>query len=560
MEDDSSIYIEESAERRPFSNAVHAANPPIWLLPAVILLIVAGFFVSTIDLGLQPMWIDESIAVLPALSIVEHGIPLSPFDLDYMPWQLEYGLWDPATPLYRYVVGLIFALLGFSETVARGISIACGFLALLPTYVLGKRLLGATPALASIGLIAASPTFWIFAREARHFTFVILLSMTALALLVRCADENATDWSRAGWMIFVAGTVLSQTLGYLILPVAGSMALIVGPRACLPRTRSGWTAVAVVSIIYLALMAAFWHTLPFFHDVSCENRKTGCAPSLLTYFKYLYEFLAPATARFSDAYLYPIALGPVFFLVGLGVVLVGRLPSGVKGRLLLACWLVIPMALLTTRDVKFPRFLFQSTFFPAMLLVALGVCWVAYLVPWPRWRSATLGVLIAGIVIAPQWIQAEKRERNDRPAWRSGTLYALQETIRNAPSDNWQQLRAQTEYLKRHVEPRDAVVAMLDDAGLQHYLGRPVFGYLNSKHSDDFFMELLLETKSKGGKVYLVDPLMHEDFCLTDEPEPQSIRCSRKYRRFNEACARDRAVWADTCRHITPLDWRVETK
>ena len=106
-----------------------SGNSPRWLLPVVILLIGAGLFAATTRLGDQPLWIDESIAVLPALSIAEHGLPSSPFDLDYMPWQLQDGLWDPATPLYRYVVGAVFALFGFSETAARSVSIACGFLA-----------------------------------------------------------------------------------------------------------------------------------------------------------------------------------------------------------------------------------------------------------------------------------------------------------------------------------------------------------------------------------------------------------------------------------------------
>ena len=81
---------------------------------------------ALIGLGAVPFWADESIAALPAHSIHTHLLPVNPFDLDFMPWQLKYGLWDPATPLYRYALAAFTAAVGFSEWTARLFSVLMG--------------------------------------------------------------------------------------------------------------------------------------------------------------------------------------------------------------------------------------------------------------------------------------------------------------------------------------------------------------------------------------------------------------------------------------------------
>ena len=65
-------------------------------IPALCVSMIAfSFAVMFVHLGTKPFWVDESIAVLPAKSILTTGLPSSPFDLNYMAPQLEDGLWDP---------------------------------------------------------------------------------------------------------------------------------------------------------------------------------------------------------------------------------------------------------------------------------------------------------------------------------------------------------------------------------------------------------------------------------------------------------------------------------
>jgi len=97
-------------------------------------------------------------------------------------------------------------------------------------------------------------------------------------------------------------------------------------------------------------------------------------------------------------------------------------------------------------------------------------------------------------------------------------------------------VRYQAGLTKALAKPNDVVVTSFDDAGLGYYTGRFVYGFLNSRRSDDFFLDLLQRTREAGGRVWYVDTLPQWNFCLSDEPEPRSVDCRTKFPRFLEAC------------------------
>ncbi|MEE8606058.1 MAG: glycosyltransferase family 39 protein, partial [Nitrospiraceae bacterium] len=162
-------------------------DPVAWVC---VTLILGGFLVMFINLGLKPFWADESIAVLPARNIHTDLLPTSPFDHDFMPWQLEYGLWDPATPLYRYAVAAFTAITGFSEFTTRAFSVIMGLMLTIPFYALVRKLYDQKTALLAITFLITSPTFMIYAREARHFTFVACLALCTLYYLYSVAERR----------------------------------------------------------------------------------------------------------------------------------------------------------------------------------------------------------------------------------------------------------------------------------------------------------------------------------------------------------------------------------
>jgi len=122
-----------------------------------ILLIVGAAPLPFINLAALPFWADESIAVLPARNIHADLLPTSPYDLDYMPWQLKWGLWDPATPLYRYTVAGFTAMTGFSEGTARAFSVLMGLCTTIPFYALVRKLYGRRTALLAVTFLVPVP-------------------------------------------------------------------------------------------------------------------------------------------------------------------------------------------------------------------------------------------------------------------------------------------------------------------------------------------------------------------------------------------------------------------
>jgi 4-amino-4-deoxy-L-arabinose transferase-like glycosyltransferase len=163
------------------------SQPLVWVCTPLLL---GAFVVMFINLGRKPFWADESIAVLPARNIHSDLLPTSPFDLDFMPWQLEYGLWDPATPLYRYAVAAFTAVTGFSEFTTRAFSILMGLALTIPFFALVRTLYNDKTALLATTFLVTSPTFMIFAREARHFTFLAFLALCTLYYLYTAVERR----------------------------------------------------------------------------------------------------------------------------------------------------------------------------------------------------------------------------------------------------------------------------------------------------------------------------------------------------------------------------------
>jgi 4-amino-4-deoxy-L-arabinose transferase-like glycosyltransferase len=497
-----------------------------------LLLIVVAAPVPFINLGALPFWADESIAVLPAHNIHADLLPTSPYDLDYMPWQLKWGLWDPATPLYRYTVAGFTALTGFSEGTARAFSVLMGLCTTIPFYALVRKLYGRRTALLAVTFLVTSSTFMLFAREARHFTFLMFLIVSTFYYLYT-ATEGRDDASRALWVVFLAAALLAQTLGYGILPVVGLYVLLNGPSRFL-----AWRfapVYALVAAVYLAVIIPFWTTLPFFHDVSCSTRPE-CHPSVWYYPIALLAFVAPMTVPLEEAPELGPSLALIVFLIGLFLVLraAWRRTLPPEKWALILLWFLLPLASLSTRELKFDRYLFIWVMPPCALFMALGVRRLLRIRPL-RHAPVLAGILCVLLVaLSVQLINAEAGTRG----WsvRSALATLVETRLLGAPDDNWEHIRWQAKYLRERMGPGDVVVTSLDDASLQRYLGQFVYGFLNSRRTDEFFTGLLDRAERDGTRVWFVDTLPTWNFCLSGEPEPWRMDCRIKYRTFYERC------------------------
>ena len=503
------------------------------------------------NLGAKPFWVDEAIAVLPARSILTEGVPRNPFDLDFMAFQLEDGLWDPSAPLYRYSVAAVAAVFGFSETSTRGWSVALALLSLLPCYWIFARLDGKRTALLAVAFMAASPHFAETAREARHFTFVACMMAFTFHFL---ADAAATgrERSRALWPVFLVATLLGHAIGYLALPVVLAFVVLSWPRPLL-----SWRHVplhAVLLAAYVALLARYGNTLPFLHSIGCHNQPAGCHPGPHYYLALLLAFLtgagiepvpgqvAPSAALVVANVLLPLALLTAGLVVS--AARVRRAGASRPFELLVFAGLLFPLILLSTRDVKFPRYLFYVTP-PLWFFVARGVVAAA---GWPRLRRMQ-GPLVAAlavvVILAPQL--RRERTADGRRVRLESRYFVWAFTTVEGERENWERMGAQALFLRANVKPDDVVVSSLDDASLGYYLGRFVYGFLDSERRDSFFMELLADASRRNRRVWFVDTLPQHNYCHTPGDEPRTIDCRRKYRRFYAACRPDSATFDPTC-------------
>ena len=515
---------------RPGGANTHTPGGPALVLPVVCVLgILLGLTLPFIQLAGEPFWVDESIAVLPAQAIHEHGVPRNPFDLDFMPWQLKYDLWDPATPLYRYAVAAFTAVFGFSEFTTRTFSILMGGLSALALFGLVRNLYDRRIAWVASTLLLASSTMMIFEREARHFTFVMACAIATLHFMV-AAQRAPGSWAAGLWPLFLVATLLAQTLGYMILPVAGIWFLALGHFRLLSWRY--WPLYGLAALVYVGVLAVFWDTLPFFHPVDCANRFSGCQPMRSFYVKVLVEFLAPMQRLLGQRSWQAVSLWHLAFATGaVGLaVRAWRQPQERRPLLLVSAWILLPLLLLSVREVKFPRYLFIWAWPVCALLMAHGARF------WTRrfQSELSLAVCVAVLIAAPTiWLSGGSRLDKTGPAL--GLVDYVRGELLAPPRDDFR-MHVQARVVDTLVRPEDAIVASFDDAGLGYYADRFVFGFLNSKRSDEFFLDLVEKTRQTGGRVYYFDALRAWNFCLTADAEPTRIDCRKKYPRFYESC------------------------
>ena len=552
-----------TARWRVWSGTLHAlvAREWFWLEVSSAMVAVISLVVIASDLGALPFWIDESIAVLPARSIHTFGVPKSPFDLNYMAPQLQDGLWDPSAPLYRYSVAAVTAVTGFSETTTRAFSVFLGATMLVPCFALWRRVFGNLTAMLACAVLVGLPAFAHEAREARHFTFVALMMASTFYFLVR-STESPNGPARALWPTFMLGSLLGHYVGYLIIPIV--VAMLVACRSLLLSRRFLWVY-ATLGAIYAAIMWRWGRTLPLFHDIGCHNRKLGCEADRLYYVKLILDYLGgDAIWRYAlDTLGQPAsfqAIASVALPIGLLLVgLWGSMRAVVRdttmrpAHVLLLAWIILPVLLLSTRELKFQRYVFY-VLPPAALFVARGAVLVSEWSAFRSYRRGALWVLSAVLLVGPVG-RVSGSDKDARlafvPRW---SLFHL--TARGSTTGNWLLSKEQGLFLRERMKPGDVAVTSFDDAGIGYYAGRFVYGFLNSERDDRFFLDLLEKTAARGATLWFVDLSPAYDECHTPGMRPRGVPCLEKYAGFYAACRRSSPSFNPACRRLLPSESR----
>jgi hypothetical protein len=217
-------------------------------------------------------------------------------------------------------------------------------------------------------------------------------------------------------------------------------------------------------------------------------------------------------------------------------------------HLLVLAWLVLPIFLLSTRELKFQRYVFY-VLPPLSVLIAHGAVLASEWRVFRSFRSWALWVMAAILIAGPVGrLSGNKDHSRLMFASRLSTLFQV---ARGGIAKGPLLLsREQGAFLREHMKPGDVAVTSFDDAGLGYYSGRFVYGFLNSEHDDRFFLDLLADTAARRATLWYVDFLPAFDECHTPGMRPRSIPCRDKYAGFYAACMPSSVAHHPACKRI----------
>lgn len=232
-----------------------AGVPRGWLVVLVVLAAAARF----VALGRQSFWYDEAMSVV----LADHSLA------DLLSGRAK-DLGNP--PLYPALLRSWMALFGSSDAALRALSATLGAATVPLVYAVGRRLLDARTAFVGATLSAFAPFQLQMAQEARTYTLLVLLTVAALAALVR-ALEHQERWR--WWIAFGVATGLMCLSHYfsffLALGIAGYLAFTYRSQ---PAVLLRATAAFAVSLAVFA----FW--LPsFFGQLGVQGNLARSAES-----------------------------------------------------------------------------------------------------------------------------------------------------------------------------------------------------------------------------------------------------------------------------------------
>lgn len=161
-------------------------------VPVVAFIVLAlGVLIRLYGLDRQSLWLDELYSVQSSRSLES---------LRY------FYTWDLHPPLYSLALWAWMSVAGTSEWVVRLPSALSGCAMLFVIWFLGRERLGATVALAFLGLAAFSSRAIYFSQEARSYSFLILVCTALTILWVDKMAEPAGSREGAGpgWLVLLS--------------------------------------------------------------------------------------------------------------------------------------------------------------------------------------------------------------------------------------------------------------------------------------------------------------------------------------------------------------------
>jgi 4-amino-4-deoxy-L-arabinose transferase-like glycosyltransferase len=214
-------------------------------------ILVAGTGLRFALLGRNSLWFDEAF--------VAYAIQKGWHDL------LAFlSAHDNHPPLYYLLVKVWAGVAGRSEVALRTPSAVFGIASIPLSYVIMQRLSGTVPALITASLVAVSPFEVMAGQDARMYTLLQALTLTATLLLIL---PDRPRWWRPVYVGLLAAIIYTHYLGFLVIGAHGVWTAWRDRR----RLVEWLMDVAVAGVLFVPWM-------PFFFDQITRHHGWGWAP------------------------------------------------------------------------------------------------------------------------------------------------------------------------------------------------------------------------------------------------------------------------------------------
>jgi uncharacterized membrane protein len=294
----------------------------------------------------EEIWLDEAQSVT---NVTESGESL-----------FQALAQDNKPPLYYIVLEIWTTFFGTSLSAIRSLSALCGVIAVAVVWRLGFPLVSPGVARTAAVLLTLHPLAVHYAREARNYSLLILLTLTAILALARAIDSNRRHW----WIVYAAtlsAAIMTHYLGLLLVPVSAIQVTLLKKKAS-PRA---WLVSTILALVPLVA----W--LPW------ASQQQALASSSLAWFRPFWESWGPlepfarSLVMFSPGGAAPpwvgmpasAALQPFVILTGLAALASFAFPRKPverdwTGRAVICAAIAVPLLLLWLASVvAFPVYL-----------------------------------------------------------------------------------------------------------------------------------------------------------------------------------------------------------
>ena len=358
--------------------------------------------------GYHSLWFDEAMSVFwarhPAREIIDVGL---------------YLVKDKHPPVYYLLLHLWTGLFGDGTVAVRGLSIMFGA-ALPPLLALVGSELGDRRAGLFAGLLATfNPMLVWYSQEARMFLPATTIGVLATWCLLKALKQEEWLW----WIGFVFCSLAGfySYLFYVFVIVFQSIfALVWVILEARKHQRRIWESLPRV-VVMLAVLALLCAPLALQAYRVSTTESPGGQPFEHA-FSTMWSLLKVYTIRRVS---WPSLVVAGVGLIGAILLLSGLVAGPVRMRLLLWCWLGIPMlagnVMLGVNEDVFSETRYFLFLVPAICLAwGSALVWLSRRIRGVGWIALAVWTLVALLALPANWTTENRRED-----WRSAAEYVM---------------------------------------------------------------------------------------------------------------------------------------